>query len=327
LNGSSSSKGKSYNVEMSKWPWMKGIEVALADPIPPTGDKDDRPSVKQLIEDHRALIDEVKAEIEQELLYDPAKHDDLWFLRFLISHKKKTNKAVKAAKHTLQFRADLKLDDRDIRSVHVGHDNDKMNEGAKNYLKYCDDDTFRFVVPDTKRGVVSFLKFSGFDQPSMVENVPEEDWLPAFAFVTEWSHQWLDYVTRTTGRLTKTIRIIDLADVSLAKQFSPSATKRDGKALAIMEDCYPQLLQSIFLINAPDWVEGPWRALRPIIPERVIGKFDFISPEKHPKDLAKLTKHVDLSHLPIRYGGTSKMWPDDTPPPRTSLLDEDSYAA
>jgi CRAL/TRIO domain len=301
---------------MSAWPWMKGCTEHVVDPIPPVDDEDDRPAVRDLIEEHRDLIERVKGELVDHILYDPAKHDDLWIVRFLISHKKNLKATVKAAKHTLQFRADLKLDERDMRRIHVGHDNDELPEAAKNYTKYCDNDTFRFVVPDTKRGVISYLKFSGFDQPEMVKHVSEDDWMPAFAFVTEWSHQWVDYVTRTTGRLTKTIRIIDLANVCMRKQVNPAATRRDGKALACMEDCYPQLLQTLFLVHAPVWVEGPWRLLRPIFPKRVVGKFDFISPDKHPKDLAKLTKYIDPTNLPERYGGTRKLWPDDTPPPK-----------
>ena len=299
------------------WPWMKGCPVAFADPpIPPIDAHDDRPAVKDIIEEHRDLIDKVMGKLQDDPLFDPTKHDDLWIVRFLLSHKKKIKHSVKAAKHTLQFRADLKLDERDMRSIHVGKNTNQLNEASMNYLKYCDDDTIRIVVPDAKRSVVSYLKFSGIDQPSLVAHVSEDDWLPAHAFLTEWSHQWVDYVTRTTGRLTKTIRIVDLENVCLRKNCNLTANKRDGKALAYMEDCYPQLLQSLFLVRAPVWIECPWRMLRPIIPKRVVCKFDFISPDKHLKDRAKLTKYMDLSKLPKRYGGEMMRWPDDTPPPK-----------
>jgi hypothetical protein len=59
--------------------------------------------------------------------------------------------------------------------------------------------------------------------------------------------------------------------------------KRDGEAMGIMEDCYPQLLQSIFICNPPVWIQIPWRMFRPFLPKRVVSKFDFIAPEKNEK--------------------------------------------
>jgi hypothetical protein len=171
---------------MSAWPWMKGQSVAIADPIPPTNDRDDRPAVKELVQEHRVKIDRLREELEKELLYDSTKHDDLWMLRFLLSHKK-VKAALKAAKHTLQFRADLKLDEKDIRQVHMGHNFEALSDAAKNYQQCCDPGTFRFVVHD--RCVVSYIQWAGFDQPKLLKEVSPDDWLPGFAFITEWTHQ------------------------------------------------------------------------------------------------------------------------------------------
>lgn len=41
---------------------MKGIDVAIADPIELVNELDTRPSVKEIIQKHQKKIDEVKAE-------------------------------------------------------------------------------------------------------------------------------------------------------------------------------------------------------------------------------------------------------------------------
>ena len=56
---------------------MKGVSVAIADPIPLVNEYDDRVSVKARIDDNRKILDEVKRELETDPLYNAAKHDDL----------------------------------------------------------------------------------------------------------------------------------------------------------------------------------------------------------------------------------------------------------
>ena len=133
---------------------MKGIDVAIADPIPPVTKFDKRPSVKFLIEENCQSIDEVKRDLQTDPLYDTNKHDDLWILRFLMSHKKKPKAAAKAAKTTLVVRKEQNLDEGDIRAYPVGQES--KSEGLKRYLKYCTDDALSFVVPDPQRGVIAF---------------------------------------------------------------------------------------------------------------------------------------------------------------------------
>ena len=99
---------------MTSWIWMKGVSVAIADPIDPVTPEDVRPSVKALIDEHRVKIDKIKGEISSHALYDANKHDDLWILHFWLSHKK-TKKAVAAALHTLEYRQKYNLDEQDIR--------------------------------------------------------------------------------------------------------------------------------------------------------------------------------------------------------------------
>ena len=279
----------------------------IRDPIPPLNEHDDRPSVKELIEKHRSAIDKVRSELVSDPLFDIKKHDDLWILRFVLSHKKNHFKAtIKAAKHTLAFRKEHHLDEKDIR--YTTRSTGFAKESFERYTAHCSDDAFQFLVPDENRGVIAFINMNGVDQNEMVKNVPEEDWLPCFTYYTEWAHQWQDYVTRSTGRLTKSVRFVDASELKLSG-INSELMRRDGKAMGIMEDCYPQLLQSIFICHGPVWIQVPWRLFRPLFPKRVTEKFDFIHPQKNEHERHRALKHISKEHFPTKYGGLNEQWP------------------
>ena len=152
---------------MTSWPWMKGVGVAVADAIPALNEHDERPSAKGLIDENRSIIDQVKKELETDPLYDASKHDQLWIIRFLLSHKLDKQRALKAAKTTLLFRKEHKLDEKDIRFSPVSKNHE--NEIVRQHQSFCQEDAVRFVVPDAQRGVIGFLHYAGIDQHAMVE--------------------------------------------------------------------------------------------------------------------------------------------------------------
>ena len=295
---------------------MKDVPMACADPpIDPVNEHDVRPAVKDLVAQNRVSIDKVKAILEKHPLFDYSnKHDDLWILRFCLSHKKKTKDAVKAAEHTLAFRQEHKLDEQDIRFHGVTKGTANLPTALARYMEQCSEDGLQWTLPDPKRGVISFLNYGGLDQHGLVKNLDEKDWLPAYLHLSEWTHQWLDYTTRVTGRLTKSVRLIDCAEVKLSG-ISQECTKRDGAALGAMEDFYPQVLQTLYLCHAPSWLQVPWRILRPLMPKRVVEKIDFINPDKKEKERKRLLEHLDEAHLPVRFGGKHEPWPVEFPLP------------
>lgn len=121
-------------------------------------------------------------------------------------------------------------------------------------------------------------------------------------YISEWTHQWLDYVTRTTGRLTKNVQFLDAGDFGWS-DFSMKNVKAEGKAMGIMEDCYPQLLERVYICHPPGWLQKPWRVLRPILPHRVVDKVDFSSPRKNETERRRFSAFVAEQSLPARFGG------------------------
>ena len=295
---------------MTSWIWMKGIDYAIVDtPIEPVTSDDERPIVKDLIDEYRVLIDEMKLGISDDPLYDSTKHDDLWCLRFILSHcKKPTNKkgvskAIDAAKYTLQFRVKHNLDDKDIRDMPP--EKIKVGPVYEYWRDRCQGDGILTAIPDKKRGVIMFIKFAQMN-PNATKLITEETWDYAFIYSSEYVHQWLDYVTRTTGRLTKSIRFIDMKDLNFVKHFDRASSKRDGKIMNEMEDCYPQLLESIYPFNAPTWMHLIWEFMRPIMPTRILDKIDIIQPDTNKTEKRRLYKHIHKKKLPTFLGGKNE---------------------
>jgi hypothetical protein len=72
-----------------------------------------------------------------------------------------------------------------------------------------------------------------------------------------------------------------------------------------MEDCYPQLLETIFAVYAPTFMHWAWSVIRPIMPRRVIDKVDIVEPYKNDKERQRFLKHITLENIPVDYGGTN----------------------
>jgi CRAL/TRIO domain len=78
-----------------------------------------------------------------------------------------------------------------------------------------------------------------------------------------------------------------------------------------MEDCYPQLLDTLFLCNPPAIISILWKMFRGFLPKRVVQKFDMIDPLEKPKDRQKLYRHIAEDYLPAYYGGKNPKLPTE----------------
>ncbi|CAB9499828.1 expressed unknown protein [Seminavis robusta] len=289
------------------WPWMKG-EGFCTDAIDPVTPDDDRPSVADLIQKHRKDIDAVRAILQaEEPLFVPTKHDDLWLVRFLLSHKK-VKEAAAAAKTSIQFRHQYHLDEQDLR---FSPDLNQLpdDEGWKKLSSNSQPGAYSFTLPDASRGPLAYMQFADIDQNGLAKLIKDDEMFQSMLHVTEWSFQWCDHVTRTTGRLTKQARIVGLKNFKFLKMLNLEFMSRQGEATKKIEDCYPQLLGSLFLCDPPTWIDVPWTLVRPFLPKRVVAKTDFVKPNEKEKDLKKMYRFLTKENLPQRYGGASTLWP------------------
>ena len=326
-------------------PWLRGITMPVADPIKPVDANDNRMSVKELLKIHSVTIEETKKMLTGDkddegtkkgkasvatALYDPLKHDDLWILRFVLSHaesqknkKKVSDKAVRevaeAAKTSLEMRDKYDLDKHDIRFhppskttdftslIDAGSVTAKCFQKQTTFMK--ENDAMVPKVPDVKRTVFLCLQPALMDQHKLAKEFPFEEALPAALYFSEWSFQWYDYITRTTGRLTRTTRFIIMTGISQSNMNS-DYRKRNSQVLSSVQDCYPQLLNKAFICGAPTWLMALFKVVKKVMPKRLVSKMDFVAPQKNTKDKGRVLEYMSEKDLPDHLGGTNKTWAD-----------------
>ena len=202
-------------VAVSPQPWLDHNH-GIADPIPPVTPDDTRPSVKELIAQHQDCIHQVRLPLQDDPLFHAQIHDDLWILRFVLSHKSRIQNSLRAARATLAYRHHYHLDTTDLRHCNVHETSSSTPAAVQRFMHFCAPHTVRYVIPDASRGVIGFYQLSGLDQQLIVRDLDEADWEDTFRFIAEWIFQWNDYITRTTGQLTKPIRVMHISNIPLS---------------------------------------------------------------------------------------------------------------
>jgi len=193
---------------------------------------DDRPFVKDLLEKHSKTIKSVQKIIIADenigkKLYNPEKHDDIWILRYVLTHKSNAKAAAKAALKTVKFRDEMKMDKEygDIRNRSMNYgwyrelDNGEPDveplSSWELYESFCRKNACVVTQPDPDRGIILYCDVGLVDMNGMMESMTEEQLKQWIIFTNEAIYQVLDEVTRRTGRLTKIIKILDFANVSI----------------------------------------------------------------------------------------------------------------
>lgn len=158
-----------------------------------------------------------------------------------------------------------------------------------------------------KHGVVFYLSLASINTHKLAE-LKQEDWNASMAYVNEYQFQWNDYITRTTGRLTKACHIVDVGGIGL-DTYNGTAQEKYTSATTFLEDFYPQAVQAYLVCHAPIWIEAPWRILKSLLPTRVVSKLDFLNPKDYEQDHQRLLDFVPDELLPQRFGGKHEIWP------------------
>lgn len=275
-------------------------------------ENDDRPLVKDLLEQHASKLAELRAILEKEDSYSKEHYDNIWMLRFLLSHKK-ASKASAAAIRTMKFRQERKLNELgDIRNKlvdYMDHQSDRYFDITKKYLTFCTANTaFMYAQPDRDHGLVQIISPGQIDMERLVENMSLEEVLDAYLMLNEIAYQIIDEVTRRTGKLTKLLRILDFSGFALSS-FNGEYLKRDAAASKQLEDFYPQLLGTVIIADLASWATTIWKVFKPFFPKRFVEKMALVQPLKNSKDVKYFLKYVSKENLWERYGGNNSDWP------------------
>jgi len=291
--------------------------------LPPETEYDDRPAVSDLIDEHLSKIKAIQKLLKKDPLYNSTNHDDLWILRFYLSHKS-VKVASKAALSTLQFRNKYKLDElHDICHSWPMPNKNKQKQKVSLSLElppipqqkfhdcWKDMNSFFAVIPNPNRAVIAYIQMSAMDQHQVMKTMDYESVLHQTIFYNEWLFQAHDDITRRTGRLTKHLKVVDLKGMTF-RAIDRSFMKRDSKIKKQLQDFYPQLLHSVLFINAPCAAQSVWNMFSPLFPYRIVDKINVVAPKKRKQDLIYFEKFVSREDLPKRYGGNLSQWPPPT---------------
>jgi CRAL/TRIO domain len=272
-------------------PWVEE-DRSQGEPLPLVSKEDCRPAVKDLIRTHQKMIGDITKKLQDDPLYDPIKHDDLWILRYVLSHKK-VDKSVAAAKKFLLYRKEKDLDAKDIRALAPG-----INCHIKGVRDFYDSlespSVVAFSQPHPDRGVFLTFLLGQCDQ-SKLAKISDEDW--PFWYFLEWMFQTLDSVTRRTGRLTQGLRIIDMKGYSI-RQNNKECIDRAAFNARVSQDYYPQMLASVYVLNAPTWARVAFQIVKPLLPTRFVAKFAVVNIKSEKSSMVML-KHMSPESLAI----------------------------
>lgn len=265
---------------------------------------DSRRTVASLLKEHEASVAAVRAVVEKDALYDPSKHDALWLLRYVMSHKGNVESSAAAAIATMHFRQRWNLDA-------DNYDTSELASAAVLKFYNClTPGAITYYVPDPDRAVILVGRVRDLNFHQLAATMTPEETAMAGRLSSEYLHRYSDEVTRRTGRLTKYVRCIDLRGVKLSGM-SREFQRRDRELAKAIEDFYPQLLDSVYLCHAPGWVQGVWRWMRPLLPERFVEKVDFVAPATSAVERQRLIRKSGCPEelLPACFGGGCEEWP------------------
>lgn len=274
---------------------------------------DERPFLKDLLVENSSAIATVKNAVQSNPLYEPSRYDDIWILRFVLSHKKDTDASSRAAIATMEFRKEHNLNEKDLRGL-IKHFDGAPFATAGYGLPYGDKidicakgDGVVFAMPDENRDVMQYIFLSKMDMHKITETMTRDDMFSLLIYVKEALHQVLDGITRKTGRLTKLVKFVDFDGMSL-KRMSRGYLSMDASVNKELEDFYPQMLAGLLVVHAPKWINGIWKFARPLMPKRVVEKVDFL-PSNKEKIQKSLARFVSKKNLLEQYGGENEEWP------------------
>lgn len=291
-------------------------------PIAPVTPEDDRPAICDLLAEHGDCVQKIKESIQSNPLYNPKLHDDLWMLRFWLSHKSSSSKkekalksAVDAAIETLEYRKKYNLDEADIRRSKWPEWDGPNGEviSPTEYLKwsnFAEKYTFVHCQLHPDRGLVTFCKMAGNKPAEKMAGFTEEEEKQVMILWSEWRFQVIDEVTRRTGRLTKHAMFMDFGGMGI-KHLNRKASEREAKLNRMTQNVYPQCNGGFFLLNIPSFMQLFFRLVRPLYPKRLMEKMDLIATES---DVNRIyPRFAELHTVPECFRGTDPSWP----PPQT----------
>lgn len=257
--------------------------------------------VGKLLAEHAAAIAELRALLSSEDGFDPAEHDELHLLRFLLSHALSPRRAARAFTAGMHWRRE--------------HDIDSIRQSVLAGLPQSGFDGFRKIHRNLPYWILTgapsqpavFVSAAEVNLDALMAETTLEEYVRYMFFFNEYTAARCDAATRRTGRLVKVVRLIDARGLGL-RHLNVRFYQAVAAAARGSENAYPQLLGAFFLANAGPTLKLLWeRTLVPLIPKRVLEKSHVIEPLTSAADRAKLATWLPAHAMPVQVGGELRL--------------------
>ena len=228
-----------------------------------------REKLEDLLALHADAVVSLRAAVGDKLPEGPeagsgVQFDDVFLLRYLLSHKGDAAKATAPLLETLQWRKDNAETLASLKTIH-----DIPN--AATFLR------FQTVgdIGATFSGWTTFVvRTAHSDLTSLMNAMSVQEVSEYLTFSKELQWRDCDKKTRETGMLVKNISVIDMQGFSLfgADRRFFAALGDSSKKSAIV---YPQLLGATICVNAPSFIQLIIKAFSPFMPQSALDKQRF----------------------------------------------------
>ena len=221
-------------------------------------------------------------------------YDDIWALRFVLSHPEDAE-AVAAAKANIAWRREKA----------------EMLQAARKGERLPRFEAIeRLVVADyhgsTVSGAPMYLIRAGITNPTaMMDEIPRDTVVDFMMYRKEIGFAKCDRITRRTRVLIKLVTVNDLNHVSLLGGTDKRFQAVLGESSKLSEIHYPQLLDRAVLINVPYIFSAIWSVLKNVLSAKARSKVAICPGDTRKGDISKcpFAKLVNLETLPSFLGG------------------------
>ena len=254
---------------------------------------DESISVEHLLRKHRSFITYLQKQVPPPLSNKDGnpgdnfvKYDDLFYLRYALSHENDQKGAQEALTFTFNFRSSPEHCQRaELVSTQSSYFNDPAIVESKKWSvagplgidKDGQPNEHGVLQDSTGQGYVMCVRIAMCKRNEMQNSQPFAEFRRMQLLHREKSFQYVDRLTRETGLLCKQVMILDFAGASLSSMRDSRTRSIQAEVSNISKQVYPQLVDKLAMVNAPSWLAVLLKAFRLILPKSTLDKIELFS--------------------------------------------------
>lgn len=279
-------------------------------------------SVDDLLGQHSSTIGALRKSVAP-LLTDPSQ-DDIYLLRYLLSHGFDTKKCAAEISRAVEWREK--------------HSELLQRARSGQPLEY-DDVLRKYAVSGVHRtttngGPLTIVRAGLSNAVAIMDALTYDQVLDWFMYENEKIHLFCDAATRKSRKFVKAVSIIDLKNYPLFGGKDKQFQKATGEATKLSAFLYPQLLQCTVMINVPAVFRYAFPLVKRFFSKKTLDKLkvcpaDTLDRTKNAKACPFATKLVDFDDIPTFLGGECNEGIGGVPNEQTrpnQVVDDDGMA-